>query len=43
VHLKTITCDDALADLKRFDTVIDVRSESEFAIDHLPGAVNCRC
>jgi tRNA 2-selenouridine synthase len=41
VHLKTITCDDALADLKRFDTVIDVRSESEFAIDHLPGAVNC--
>ena len=32
---------DALADLARFDTIIDVRSESEFAEDHMPGAVNC--
>lgn len=24
----------------RFDTVIDVRSPSEFARDHLPGALN---
>ncbi len=24
-----------------FDTVIDARSPSEFAIDHLPGAINC--
>ena len=31
----------ALADLARFDTIIDVRSESEFAEDHMPGAVNC--
>lgn len=31
----------ALADLARFDTIIDVRSESEFAEDHVPGAVNC--
>jgi tRNA 2-selenouridine synthase len=41
VHLKTIACDAALAQLARFDTIVDVRSESEFAIDHLPGAVNC--
>jgi tRNA 2-selenouridine synthase len=39
--LNTIACDDALAHLAQFDTVIDVRSESEFANDHLPGAVNC--
>jgi tRNA 2-selenouridine synthase len=39
--LKTIDCDAALARLAQFDTIVDVRSESEFAIDHLPGAVNC--
>ena len=38
---KTIACDAALADLAQFDTIIDTRSESEFGIDHLPGAVNC--
>ena len=32
---------DAMHELARFDTVIDVRSESEFALDHLPGALNC--
>ncbi|MDH5208351.1 MAG: tRNA 2-selenouridine(34) synthase MnmH [Burkholderiaceae bacterium] len=31
----------ALADLGRFDSIIDVRSESEYAEDHVPGAVNC--
>ena len=31
---------DALARLAAFDTLIDARSESEFAEDHLPGAVN---
>ncbi len=36
-----IACTEALADLAQFDAVIDVRSESEFEIDHLPGAVNC--
>jgi tRNA 2-selenouridine synthase len=41
VRLKTIACDAALADLAQFDTIIDVRSESEFTVDHLPGAVNC--
>lgn len=32
---------EALAALDDFDTIIDVRSESEFAEDHLPGAINC--
>ena len=27
--------------LDPFDTLIDVRSESEFAEDHVPGAINC--
>jgi tRNA 2-selenouridine synthase len=30
-----------LADLDRFDEVIDVRSPGEFALDHLPGAHSC--
>jgi tRNA 2-selenouridine synthase len=30
-----------LPDLDRFDAIIDVRSESEFAEDHVPGAINC--
>lgn len=29
-----------LAQLDAFDTIIDARSEGEFALDHLPGAVN---
>lgn len=41
VGLKTIACDAALADLAQFDAIVDVRSESEFAIDRLPGAINC--
>lgn len=41
MHPKSIACHAALADLAQFDTIIDVRSESEFAIDHLPGALNC--
>ena len=28
-------------DLGRFETVIDVRSPSEYALDHIPGAINC--
>ncbi|MFO1219893.1 MAG: tRNA 2-selenouridine(34) synthase MnmH [Burkholderiaceae bacterium] len=31
---------DAVAALERFDAIVDVRSPSEFADDHLPGAVN---
>jgi len=30
-----------VAQLPEFDELIDVRSESEFAEDHIPGAVNC--
>src|SRR2546428_8881077 len=30
-----------VAQLDAFDEVIDVRSPSEFAHDHVPGAVNC--
>lgn len=30
-----------LPQLDQFDTIIDVRSPSEFAEDHIPGAVNC--
>ncbi|MEO8296574.1 MAG: tRNA 2-selenouridine(34) synthase MnmH [Burkholderiales bacterium] len=28
-------------DIGRFDTLIDARSPAEFAIDHIPGAINC--
>lgn len=31
----------ALADLAQFDAIIDVRSESEYAEDHVPGALSC--
>jgi len=30
-----------VANLRDFDTLIDVRSPAEFAIDHVPGAINC--
>jgi tRNA 2-selenouridine synthase len=30
----------SLAELRRFDTIIDARSPSEYAEDHLPDAVN---
>lgn len=35
-----IAAEDALRQLDTFDTVIDARSENEYAEDHLPGAVN---
>lgn len=38
--LVTISAEDALRRLNEFDTVIDARSENEYAEDHLPGAVN---
>lgn len=28
-------------DRGRFDTLIDARSPGEYAIDHIPGALNC--
>lgn len=30
-----------VADLADFDMVIDARSPAEFALDHIPGAINC--
>lgn len=38
--LVTLPAAEALARLDSFDTVIDARSESEHALDRLPGAVN---
>lgn len=38
--LLTITAADALARLDEFSALIDARSESEYALDRLPGAVN---
>lgn len=36
-----LSADEVLARLDDFDSIIDVRAPSEFAIDHLPGAMNC--
>jgi tRNA 2-selenouridine synthase len=36
-----LTADACLAQLERYDSIIDVRSESEYALDHIPGAINC--
>jgi len=30
-----------VADIPAFDTLIDARSPAEFALDHIPGAINC--
>ncbi len=30
-----------LPQLDQFDCIIDARSESEYALDHIPGAINC--
>ena len=38
--LTTITAAEALALLDTFDTIVDARSESEYAEDRLPGALN---
>jgi tRNA 2-selenouridine synthase len=36
-----ITIEDTLPQLDQFDAIIDVRSPSEYALDHIPGAINC--
>ena len=36
-----LPADEVLAQLDAYDSIIDVRSESEFALDHIPGAINC--
>jgi tRNA 2-selenouridine synthase len=38
--VRRITAADAIQRLVEFDAIIDARSESEYAEDHLPGAVN---
>jgi tRNA 2-selenouridine synthase len=36
-----LSIQDVLPGLDDFDTIIDARSESEYALDHIPGAINC--
>lgn len=36
----TLPAADALTRLSSFDTIIDARTEDEYALDHVPGAVN---
>ncbi|MBI3348011.1 MAG: tRNA 2-selenouridine(34) synthase MnmH [Burkholderiales bacterium] len=36
----TVNITDAVAELDRFDAIVDVRSPAEFAEDHMPGAIN---
>ena len=38
--VSTIAAQDLLPQLDGFDAIIDARSESEYALDHLPGAIN---
>jgi tRNA 2-selenouridine synthase len=40
VSVDKISADEAIARLAEFDTIVDARSESEYAEDRLPGAVN---
>lgn len=40
MFVRSTAARDAAARLGEFDTIIDARSEGEFAEDHLPGAVN---
>jgi len=36
-----LSINEILPQLQQFDAIIDVRSPTEFAEDHLPGAINC--
>jgi tRNA 2-selenouridine synthase len=36
-----LAAEDVLSRLNEFDAIIDARSPSEFALDHIPGAINC--
>jgi tRNA 2-selenouridine synthase len=40
VSVHSVTAVDAIARLDEFDAILDARSETEYAEDHLPGAVN---
>jgi tRNA 2-selenouridine synthase len=36
-----LSIEDVIGRIDQFDTIIDVRSPAEFALDHLPNAINC--
>jgi len=36
-----LDCAEVLPRLDQFDAILDARSPAEFALDHLPGAINC--
>ncbi|WP_211461594.1 tRNA 2-selenouridine(34) synthase MnmH [Collimonas silvisoli] len=36
-----LSFEEVLPQLRQFDAIIDARSQSEFAEDHIPGAINC--
>ena len=36
-----LSFEEVLSQLDSYDAIIDARSPSEFALDHLPGAINC--
>jgi tRNA 2-selenouridine synthase len=40
VSVHTVTAADAIARLHEFSDIIDARSEAEYELDHLPGALN---
>jgi tRNA 2-selenouridine synthase len=40
MSVQTVTAADTIADLGRYDAILDARSPAEFAEDHLPGAQN---
>src|SRR3569623_165089 len=40
-HPALLPFEEILPHLERFDAIIDARSPSEFAEDHIPGAINC--
>jgi len=40
MSVQTLSAAEAIRHLAEFDAVIDARSEDEFALDHVPGAVN---
>ena len=40
MSLHALAATELITDLDRFDSIIDARSENEFSMDHLPGAVN---
>jgi len=40
MSLTTLPATDALQRLATFDTIIDARTEDEYALDHIPGALN---